>query len=107
MVADDLLANKLKFGVDKIGRWVYAVYAMYDYSINGAIKMAEVSSAHAAEIIGTSDVTIRRAVYADRLPARREGLRKKIWIDVDELRRFAAEYQYRFDEALARKVAQK
>lgn len=59
----------------------------------------------AAKIIGTSDVTIRRAVYADRLPARREGLRKKIWIDMDDLRKFAGEYSYRFDEELAKSVA--
>lgn len=68
--------------------------------------MAEVSSADAAGIIGTSDVTIRRAVYAERLPARREGLRKKIWIDIDDLRSFAEEYQYRFDEEVARQITQ-
>lgn len=67
--------------------------------------MAEVSSMAAAQIIGTSDVTIRRYVYAGRLQARRQGLRKKIWIEVEELRRLAIELDYRFNEQLANQLA--
>ena len=67
--------------------------------------MAEVSSVDAARIINISEVTIRRHVYGERLPARREGLRKRMFIEVDDLRNFAQKYQYRFDETLAAQLA--
>lgn len=67
--------------------------------------MPEVSSVNAARIINTSDVTIRRYVYGGLLPARRQGLRKIMHIEVDELRKFAQEHQYRFDEKLAAELA--
>jgi len=67
--------------------------------------MAEVSAPQAAEILGTSHPTIFRRVDDGTLPARRQGMKKEIWIDVEELRRFATEHGYRFDEALAQQYA--
>lgn len=67
--------------------------------------MPEVSSRTAAQIIGISDMTVRRHIHANRLDAQRRGLSKTYWIDVDVLRRFATEYNYRFDEELAKKLA--
>lgn len=67
--------------------------------------MAEVSAPQAAEIINTSHPTIFRRVDDGTLAARREGMKREIWIDVDELRRFAQEYGYRFDEKLAKRYA--
>ena len=67
--------------------------------------MAEVTGPQAAEILNTSHPTIFRRVDDGTIPARREGLRKDIFIDVDVLRRFATQYGYRFDEALANQYA--
>ena len=67
--------------------------------------MPEVSSVDAARIIRVSEVTIRRHVYGERLPARREGLLKRIFIEVDDLRALAEKYHYRFDETLAAELA--
>lgn len=67
--------------------------------------MPEVSGRSAAQIIGTSDMTVRRHIYAGRLGAQRRGLDKTYWIDVDMLRRFAEEYNYRFNEELAKELA--
>jgi elongation factor P hydroxylase len=53
-----------------------------------------------------SRIAHNRHVYAGRLQARRQGLRKRIWIDVEELRRLATELEYRFNEELANKLAQ-
>jgi hypothetical protein len=72
---------------------------------NGETTMPEVSSTDAAQILGIGEVTVRRHVYNDRLNARRIGVRKIMRIDLDELRQLAAEYQYRFDEDLAKKLA--
>ena len=68
--------------------------------------MPEVSTIDAARILGTSDTTVRKHVDEGRLSARREGLRGRIRIDVELLREFAEQYQYRFDEGLAAEVAQ-
>jgi excisionase family DNA binding protein len=63
--------------------------------------MAEVSAPQAAEILNTSHPTIFRRVEDGSLPARREGVKREIWIDVEELRRFAKKWEYRFNEELA------
>lgn len=68
--------------------------------------MPEVSCADAGRIIGISDETIRRHVNSGLLPARREGLRKIIWIDLQALRKYAEMYEYRFDEKLAQDLIQ-
>ena len=67
--------------------------------------MPEVSGTSAGRIIGVSDQTIRRHILADRLIARREGLDRTWWIDTNELRKFAQEYNYRFNEELAQQLA--
>lgn len=63
--------------------------------------MQEVSTMDAARIIGTSDTTVRKHVNSGTIAARHEGLRGRIRIELDELRKFADEYQYKFDDALA------
>jgi len=65
------------------------------------VAMAEVSSTQAAAIIGTSHVTIGRRVKDGSLKGRRQGLNRKIWVNLDDLRQFAAEYGYLFNEELA------
>ena len=69
--------------------------------------MAEVTAPQAAEIIGKSVMTIHRKVDDGVLPARQEGTgeRRYIYVDVVDLRQFAAMYGYRFDEALAQEYA--
>lgn len=66
----------------------------------------EVTSQQAAEILSTSNPTIWRRVEEGLLPARRQGLRREIWIDVDDLRKFAKQQGYRFNETLAKQYAQ-
>ena len=66
-------------------------------------KMPEISSAAAAEIIGTTSQTIRRTVDRQLLSARRTGLHDLVKVDVEELRHFAEQYQYRFDETLTKR----
>ncbi len=65
--------------------------------------MAEVTAPQAAEIIGKSVMTIHRKVDDGSLPARQEGTRERryIYIAMDDLRSFAAQYGYRLDESLA------
>ncbi len=67
--------------------------------------MAEVSAPQAAEILNTSHPTIFRRVEDGSLPARREGVKREIWIDVEDLRRFATKFGYRFNESLAKQYA--
>ena len=67
--------------------------------------MPEVSGASAGRIIGVSDRTVHRHILANRLNARREGLDKTWWIDTSDLRKFAQEYNYRFNEELAQELA--
>jgi hypothetical protein len=67
--------------------------------------MPEVSSTDAGRIIGVSQRTIVNYVDNGVIEARRMGLRKVIRIDIDELRRVAQVYQYRFDEDLATQLA--
>lgn len=67
--------------------------------------MAEVSAPQAAEILDTSHPTIFRRVEDGSLAARREGVKREIWIDVEVLREFAAKWGYRFNEDLAARYA--
>lgn len=67
--------------------------------------MADVSSADAAQLIGVSSQTIRRLTEKNLIPARRVGIKGLVRIDVDDLRKFAKDYQYRFNEALAVQLA--
>jgi len=66
--------------------------------------MAEVTGPQAAAIIAMSIYTIHRKVDAGLLPAREQGTgqRKFLYIDIDDLRKFAQQYGYRFNEAKAK-----
>lgn len=66
--------------------------------------MPEVSTTNAAQIIGASHETIRRYVNRGILSARQIGVRGILRIEIDDLRQMADEYQFRFDEDLAREV---
>ena len=63
--------------------------------------MAEVDITQAGEIIGVNRTTVFDWVDSDRLQARREGLKRNIRIEIDDLRQFANKYNYKFNEALA------
>lgn len=67
--------------------------------------MPEVTSVEAGEILGISDDAVRSYVERDLLPARRQGLRRKIFISLDDLQKFADEYNFRFDQQKAEKIA--
>lgn len=68
--------------------------------------MTEVTATQAAEILSISHMTIHRRVDDGTLPARREGMARIIRIDLDDLRLFASQYGYRFDEAIAAKLTE-
>lgn len=63
--------------------------------------MATVTASQAAEILSTSHMTIHRRVDDGLLPARREGLARIIKVDLDDLKRFAQEYGYSYNEEVA------
>lgn len=65
----------------------------------------DVSSADAALLIGVSSQTIRRMIARDLIPARRVGIKGLVKIDLADLRKFAKDYQYRFNETLAKELA--
>lgn len=67
--------------------------------------MPEVTSGHAAEILRIAKTTLLVYVNDGRLPARRQGLNRAVYVQVDDLRTFAAELGYRFDETLAQQYA--
>jgi len=64
----------------------------------------EISAANAARVVHKNKETIRRWVNGNLLPYRKEGLRGDIKINIDDLRKFAQEYGYRFDEDFAAKL---
>ena len=67
--------------------------------------MPEVSLRQAAKIVGSSHPTLWRRINEGELPiTRRVGKGQRIRIDIEELRRFAARYNYLFDEDLAKKL---
>lgn len=68
--------------------------------------MAKVTAPEAAEILSTTRVTVFRWVDQGLLPAERLTRRNIITIELDDLRRFAKENGYGFDEALAQQYAQ-
>ena len=66
----------------------------------------EVTASQAAEILSISHVTIHRRVDDGTLQARRQGLNRMVKIDIDDLRKFAKQYGYRFDEKIAAKYSE-
>lgn len=69
--------------------------------------MAEVTAPQAAEILSVSLNTIHRKVDSGALKAREQGtgVRKFVFIDIEDLRKFAQSFGYRFDEAKAKQYA--
>lgn len=68
--------------------------------------MAEVTAPQAAEIIGMSIQTIHRKVDEGSLPARQQGtINKRVFIDIEDLRRFCSANGYGFSEDLAQAFA--
>ena len=68
------------------------------------IDMATVTASQAAEILSTSHMTIHRRVDDGLLPARREGLARIIRIELDDLRKFAREYNYAFNKDVVKNL---
>lgn len=68
--------------------------------------MPEVSGSHAADIIGVDRSTIRRYVDRGLLKARRAGVRNIVRIEIEDLREFAKEQEFRFNEELAKQLAE-
>lgn len=64
----------------------------------------ELTSPKAAEVIGAAEATIRNYVYRGLLPARRMGIRKMIRIQVTDLRDFATEYGFVFNEEVLKRI---
>ncbi len=64
----------------------------------------EVTGPQAAAILGVSIATVHRKVDAGVLNAREQGTgeRQFIYIEIDDLRRFAETYGYRINEELIR-----
>lgn len=67
--------------------------------------MTEVTAAEAGQIVCVDRETVRRWVHRQLIPAKRIGMRQTFRIDLDELRKFADEYNYEFNEELATKFA--
>lgn len=66
--------------------------------------MPEVTAAQASQIVGVTDDTVRNYVERGLLPARRQGIKRIIYIDLDNLKRFANQYNFRFDQAAADRI---
>lgn len=68
--------------------------------------MAEVTTSGAAEILATNQRNVQRRISDGTLQARRQGPKGIAYIQLDDLRAFAKQYGYRFDEAKAKKYSQ-
>lgn len=54
----------------------------------------ELTTMEAGEALGMTDQAVRDHIHAGRLNARRVGVRRQFLISEDELRRFAAKFNY-------------
>lgn len=59
----------------------------------------EISTVEAGAALGMSDQAVRDHIAAGRLPARRHGFRGLYRVRVDDLRAFAARYDYVLDDS--------
>lgn len=66
--------------------------------------MAELTALDAARVVGVHRQSVARWCQDQSIKARKYGLRGDWRIDVDDLRRFAHQYNYDFDEELAAKL---
>ncbi len=85
----------------------YSVDMLYTLYTPKGNRMPEVTSTQAAAIIGTSYGTIHRRVDDGLLRGRRQGLNRQIWVEIDDLRQFAQQHGYKFDEDLAQEFTRK
>lgn len=67
--------------------------------------MPELTALEAARVVSMNREAIRRWCVGEFIQARKVGLRGDWRVDIDDLRRFAREHNYQFDEALAEKFA--
>jgi len=67
--------------------------------------MSTVSASEAGRIVDVSRETVRRWVNQELVSADAVGLRGDFRIDVDDLRRFANQHNYPFNEELANRLA--
>jgi hypothetical protein len=69
--------------------------------------MAEVSALEAHRILerDASADTVKRAVDRGELQGRRIGKKRAVRVNIDSLRQFAQQYNYRFNEGLAQTLA--
>lgn len=67
--------------------------------------MQELSAINAGRVIGLSHTMIHRYVNRGILPARRVGRMRAIRIRMDDLRKFALDHNYDFDEELANRLS--
>ncbi len=67
--------------------------------------MTAVTASQAAAILSTSHMTIHRRVDDGLLPARREGVARIVKIEIEDLRKFAKDYGYSFNENIAAQYA--
>lgn len=66
----------------------------------------EVSARQAGLILGTSNKTVWKRVQDGKLPARLQGDKRLIFIEIGDLRAYAQENGYRFNEEMARKFVE-
>lgn len=62
--------------------------------------MRGLSAIEAGKVIGVTHTSIHNYVKRGLLPARHQGPRKIIRIDAEDLRKFAEQYEFVFDEAV-------
>lgn len=67
----------------------------------------DLSAEQAAQVIGVSRPTIHDYVKRGLLPARRQGLRQAIRIDLDDLRKLAEELGFNFNEEFVKQLSNK
>ena len=65
--------------------------------------MPEVTLTQASEIMRKPRMSVFRWIEAGLIPARRVGIRRDIRIEIEDLRSFAKQYSYDYDESLAAK----
>lgn len=64
----------------------------------------ELTAPQAAEVMNVDHSTVFRWVSDGHLPARRVGLKKTIYINVDDLRQFAKQNSYPLNESAIARV---
>jgi len=66
--------------------------------------MRTLSAIEAGKVLGVTHTTIHRYVRQGLLSARYVGIRRILRFDIEDLRRFAAEYQIDFNEDVLKEL---